>query len=112
MAHLRAGIAGVDIEVYQAVEGHRRRARTHHGRHDPQQFLADFTRGVSAVPKRQQRARESERQGENRVLELDHVERELQTLQQHWGSTSILPPVFSRPPVLGKITNTPTVFPW
>ena len=76
MPHSGARIAPVDGRIHQPVERHGGGARAHHGHHDPGQLSADFGRGVAAVAEGQQRAGEGEGQGENRVLELDHVERE------------------------------------
>ena len=76
MAHLGARIAAVDGRIHQPVERHGGGARAHHRDHDPDQLAADLGRGVAAVTERQQRAGKGEGQGENRVLELDHVERE------------------------------------
>ena len=76
MAHFGARIAPVHRLVNQPVERHGGRACAYHRDHDPEQLSADFRRGVAAVTERQERAGEGEGQGENRVLELDHVERE------------------------------------
>ena len=48
--------------------------------------------GVAAFAKRQQRAGQGERQGENRVLELDHVERQPQAFQGHWREYCLILP--------------------
>ena len=40
----------------------------------------------AAFAKRQQRAGQGERQGEDRVLELDHVERQAEAVPEHRGS--------------------------
>ena len=41
--------------------------------------------GEAAFAERQQRAGQGEGQGEDRVLELDHVEREAQAFPEHRG---------------------------
>ena len=46
-------------------------------------FPPEFGRGEAAFAERQQRAGEGEGQGENRVLELDHVEREAEAFPEH-----------------------------
>jgi hypothetical protein len=40
VTHAGAGIAGVDVGIQNAVEGHRSRPRAHHGNHDPDQLYA------------------------------------------------------------------------
>ena len=59
------------------------RARPHHRDHDPEQLSADFGCPRSRLAECQQRAGEGERQGEDRVLELDHVEREAEAFPEH-----------------------------
>jgi serine/threonine protein phosphatase PrpC len=78
MAHARARVARVDRRVHQAVERHGRRPRAHHGHHDPaSSFPTPRARASAGMARNgQQRAGQRERQGENGVLELDHLERQ------------------------------------
>ena len=94
MAHFGARIAPVDGRIHQPVERHGGGARAHHRDYDPGQLSADFGRVVAAFAERQQRPGEGEGQGEDRVLELDHVEREAQAFPEHRALTYclILPP--------------------
>src|ERR1019366_8625947 len=85
LAHFGARIAPVDGRIHQPVERHRGGTRPDHRHRDPGQLPADFGRHVAAVAKSQQRPGEGERQGENRMLELDHVEREAQAFPKHVG---------------------------
>jgi hypothetical protein len=50
----------------------------------------DGVRIEAILAKRQQRSGESEGQGEDGVLELDHVEHEAKTVPEHAGNSSIL----------------------
>ena len=88
MAHPGARIARVDLGVHQAVERHGGRARAHHGHHDPEQFPPIPAARVAALAKGQQRPGQGERQGENRVLELDHFERQAEAFPDHPGRIS------------------------
>jgi hypothetical protein len=82
-AYPGARIAGVDLGIDEAIEGHRRRARRHHGHHDPQQLPPDPRRIEATLTKGEERSSEGEREGEDRVLELDHFEREAKAVPNH-----------------------------
>ena len=71
-----ARIAGVDVGVDEAVERHGGRARPDHRDHDPAQLAPQLSAAKTAVTDGQQRPGQRERQREDRVLELDHFERE------------------------------------
>ena len=85
-----AGIAGVDIGVQDAVKRHGDRPRRDHrqddpGQLDPQQFARE-----SGVAPGQQRSGEREGEGEHGVLELDHFERQANSLKKLPQSATIL----------------------
>jgi len=52
----------------------------------------NFRAARSAVAESQQSPGEGERQGEDRMLELDHFERQPEAFPGHRGSNPILPP--------------------
>ena len=81
------GLRAVDGGIHQPVERHGGGARAHHGDHDPEQLAADFRRREAAFAESQQRPGQGERQGENRVLELDHFERQAQAFPEHAGDS-------------------------
>jgi hypothetical protein len=76
MARTSAGITGVEIGVEDAVEGHGDGARGDHGDYDPEDAPAKTLNGKSHVAPGEQRAGERERKREDRMLELDHFERQ------------------------------------
>ena len=83
MAHAGARVAGVQIGIHQAVEGHGGGARGYHGHHDPGQLHGARARVKSLLAEGQQGAGERERQSEDGMLELDHFERKAQALEEH-----------------------------
>src|SRR3712207_1648184 len=80
-----ARVASVDRGVDDAVEGHRRRTGADHGDDDPEQLAPEIAGGETGLAKRQQRAGQREREREDRVLELDHVERHPEAFEDHGG---------------------------
>lgn len=73
-----AAVSGIDLSVQNAIKRHGGGACCDHRDDDPKETPLDAGDGEAAIAPRQQRASESERQRENGVLELDHVEREPQ----------------------------------
>ena len=65
-----ARISSIHLRVRQPIKSHGRRARAHHGDHDPGELPA---RGDSTS--RQHGAAKSEWEGKDRVLPLDHFQR-------------------------------------
>ena len=72
-----AGIGGVNRGVGQAIEGHRRGTRRDHGHDDPSQLTPR-----RQTPSRQHGSAERKREREDRVLPLDHLQRDLQISEQ------------------------------
>ena len=64
------------IAVNQPVERHCRRAGADHRDYDPQQFPANVRRGEPVFPEGQHRPGQRKGKRENRVLELDHIQRQ------------------------------------
>ena len=69
--------------VDETIERHRRRTRPDHGDNDPEHCPPRVRRLKTVLAKCQQSPGERERERENRVLELDHVERQPETFQKH-----------------------------
>jgi hypothetical protein len=76
VARPSARIPRIDIGIHQAVEGHRGGPRSDHRDHDPGDHSPFCGRSESRLAKREQRAGQGEGKCENRMLELDHVERQ------------------------------------
>ena len=68
------GIESVLAPVHQSIEGHGRASRSHHGSNDPETGLAP---GQPALG--QKGSQKSKGQGEDGVLELDHLQRKHQS---------------------------------
>ncbi len=85
MAEHGARIARVDIGVDEAVERHGRRARPDHRHHDPGDFAPEEIARKTALADRQQRAGQRKGQREEGVLELDHFEREAESIPHSSG---------------------------
>ena len=88
MAHPGSRILRVDIGVDHAVESHSSGARCDHRNDDPQDLPTKVRYGESFFADRQQSAGERERQREDRVLELDHLQREAKFAQKARGKKS------------------------
>jgi hypothetical protein len=67
-----AGIARVIFQVGDAVDGHGGGTRAYHGDDDPQNLAPSWKRAASAGG--EERPYQREGQGEDGVLELDHLE--------------------------------------
>ena len=83
VAGFGARVAGVDIGVEDAVEGHAGRAGADHGDDDPDELPGGAVDREAAVAPGQEGAGEGKWQRKDRVLELDHVERHAQALEKH-----------------------------
>jgi hypothetical protein len=66
--------------------------KAHHRNHDPEQLARNFPGVRAAAAESQHGPGEGERQGEDRMLELDHFERQPETFPEHRESSTILPP--------------------
>jgi len=76
-----ARIFGVDLGVDEAVEGHGRGPRAYH-RNDYPGDDAEVDAGEAVFTEGEKRAGQREREGEDRMLELDHVERQTSALEK------------------------------
>ena len=78
----RARIAGVQAGVQQPVEGHGGRAGADHRHHNPGDLPGQSGGGEAILADGQQASGQREGEGEDGVLEPDHVQRQPQFLQE------------------------------
>jgi hypothetical protein len=71
-----AGIRGIDSGIGEAIEGHRGRARREHGDYDPKKLMR--RRNARSG---QHRSAKSEWESEDRVLPLNHFQRDAQVAE-------------------------------
>ena len=90
MTSLGAGIAGVDVGIQNTIKRHGDRARRDHGQDDPGQPDPQQVARESRLAPGQQRSGEREGEGEHGMLELDHFEREANSLKKLPQSVTIL----------------------
>ena len=70
------GVSAIYLGIENAIERHGGRTGRNHRDYDPCKAPAEARYSKPAVPPRQQRARKRKGQGENRVLELHHFQRQ------------------------------------
>lgn len=89
VAGFGAGVAGIDVGVEDSVERHRDGAGGDHGDDDEEKFREESLAGEVGLTPGEKGSGEREGEGEDGVLELDHVERVTDACEES-GQTSIL----------------------